>query len=136
VSKASIERVKAAYEAWNRGDLDAAFDFLHPDAEVSVPPNLPEAGTYRGRDEMWRWVTDQLLPILEGVRAEPQEFFDAGDRVVVFVRYSGRGTSSGVEVTGVGVDAHVWTLRGEKASRLEMYAGTEPALRAVGLSPQ
>jgi hypothetical protein len=42
-------------------------------------------------------VEEELLQALEGVRAEPERFFDAGDRVVVFVRYYGRGKESGLE---------------------------------------
>jgi len=133
MSRENVEVVRRAYEAWNRGDLDTAFEFLDPDVEVSAPANLPEAGMFHGRDEMRRWVEEQLLPILEDVRAEPERFLDAGDRVVVFVRYFGRGTASGIEVTGANVDAHVWTLRGGRACRLEMHQGTDTALEAVGL---
>ena len=133
MSEADLELLRAAYAAWNRGDVDAAFDFLDPEAEVSVPPDLPEAGTFHGRDQMKAWVNDELQPILEDMRAEPQEFFDVGDRIVVFVRYYGRGKTSGIDVRGAVVDAHVWTVRDGKAKKLEMYQGTKGALSAVGL---
>jgi len=71
---------------------------------------------------------------LEEVRAEPEKFLNAGDQVVVLVRYSGRGKASGIEVRGAVVDAHVWTLREGKVQKLQMYQGTEKALEAVGLS--
>ena len=134
MSQENLDVVRRAYEAWNRGDLEAAFEFLDRDVEVSVPPDFPEAGTYRGRDEVRHWVAQQLLPILEEVRAEPERFLDAGDRVVAFVRYFGRGKASGIEVRGAVVDAHVWTLREGKVQKLQMYQGTEKALEAVGLS--
>jgi uncharacterized protein len=129
----NLDLVRRAYEAWNRGDLDAAFEFLDPDAEVSVPPEFPEAGTFRGRDEMRRWIGDELLPVLEDIRAEPQQFFDAGDRIVVFVRYFGRGKATGIDVRGAVVDAHVLTMRDGRIQKLEMYPGTRAALEAVGL---
>jgi hypothetical protein len=59
---------------------------------------------------------------------------DAGDRVVAFVRYSGRGRESGIEIAGMGTDAQVWTLRNGKALRVELYGGTSDALEAAGLS--
>jgi hypothetical protein len=136
MSQENVELVRRAYEAWNRGDLETAFEFLDLDVEVSVPPDLPEAGTYRGRGEVRHWVAEQLLPTLEEVRAEPEKFFDAGDQVVVFVRYFGRGKASGIEVRGAVLDAHVWTLRDGKVQKLQMYEGTEKALEAVGLSEQ
>jgi ketosteroid isomerase-like protein len=136
MSKENVEVVRRAYEAWNLGDLETAFEFLDVDVEVSVPPDLPEAGTYRGRAEIRRWVAEQLLPILEEARAEPEEFLDAGDQVVVLVRYFGRGKASGIEVRGAVVDSHVWTLRDGKVQKLQMYQGTEKALEAAGLSEQ
>src|SRR2546426_10356088 len=136
MSQENVEVVRRAYQAWNRGDLETAFEFLDRDVEVSVPPDLPEAGTYRGRDEVRRWVAGELLPILEEARADPEKFLDVGDLVIVFVRYFGRGKASGIEVRGAIVDAHVWTLRDGKVKRLQMYQGTEKALEAVGLSEQ
>jgi uncharacterized protein len=136
MSQENLEIVRRAYDAWNKGDLETAFEFLDPDVEVSVPPDFPEAGTYRRRGEVRHWVAEQLLPFLEEVRAEPERFLDAGDQVVVFVRYFGRGKASGIEVRGAVVDAHVWTLRDGKVQKLQMYQGTEEALEAVGLSEQ
>ena len=133
MSQQNVEIVRRAYEAWNRGDLESAFDLVHPEVEVSLPRDFPEAGTYRGRAEVRRWFTDEVLPAFEGLQALPQRFVDAGDRVVVFIRYSGRGTASGIEVRGVGADAHVVTLRDGKLASLVMYQGTEEALGAVGL---
>ena len=49
MSRQNVDLVRQAYLAWNRGDLETAFEFLDPEVEVSVPPELPEAGTYRGR---------------------------------------------------------------------------------------
>jgi ketosteroid isomerase-like protein len=134
VPKENIDAVRRAYEAWNRGDRETAFEFLDPDVEVSVPPELPEAGTYRGRDLVRRLAAEQVLPFLEEARADPERFLDAGDRVVVFVRYFARGKASGIEVRGAIVDAHVWTLKDGRAQKLEMYQGTQQALAAVGLS--
>ena len=134
MSQENVEIVQRAYEAWNRGDRETAFEFLNPDAEVSLPPNFPEAGTYRGHAEIRQLMEVQLLPILKELRAEPERFLDAGDdQVVVFIRYAGRGSATGIEVRGAGMDAHVLTLRNGKVQKLQMYQGTEKALEAAGL---
>lgn len=132
MSETNLELVQRAYEAWNRGDLDAAFGFLDPEIEVSAPRDLPEAGTYRGRDETRRWA-EEFLKAWEEVGADPQRFVDAGDRVLVTVRYFGRGKGSQAVVRGAVVDAHVWTLRDGRAVKLEMYQGTAAAFESVGL---
>src|SRR5260370_34246850 len=100
MSQENVDVVRRAYEAWNRGDLGAAYEFLDPDVEVSAPANFPEAGTFHGRDEMKRWVQEHLLPILEDLPVGAERFLDAGDRAVGCVRYFGRGRGTGIEVRG------------------------------------
>jgi ketosteroid isomerase-like protein len=65
---------------------------------------------------------------------EPERFFEADDRVVVFLVARGRGKGSGAEVEVR--PAHVWTIRSGKAVRVQVfpYANRAEALEAVGLS--
>jgi ketosteroid isomerase-like protein len=60
------------------------------------------------------------------------EFFDAGDRVVVFARAVGKGKASGLEVAQD--EAHVWTVRDGKLQLCVSYVDRAEALRAAGLS--
>lgn len=132
MSRENIEIVRNAYEAYTVGDLDAAFAFLDPGIEWRTPPNIPEAGTYHGFDEVRRRLGD-FLEAWDAFEVEVKELIDAGDRVVALVRFSGRSRATGLALKGVGVDAQVWTLRNGKAIKVEMYAGTADALEAVGL---
>ena len=81
-----------------------------------------------------------LLPALgeerdhlpEEPRLEPERFWDTGDKVLVFVRATGRGTAS-----GAGFDiriGHLWTLRDGLVVRGEGHANRDEALEAAGLS--
>jgi ketosteroid isomerase-like protein len=90
-------------------------------------------GTYRGRNEVKRFFDDLFQPF-EEVLAEPQEFFDCGDRIVVFVlvRSRPRGSSAVVE-NRIG---HLWTMRDGKIVRFEIFPEREKALEAAGLSEQ
>lgn len=133
MSEDNLDVVRRIYEAWNAGDLDRAFELIGEDAELSVPPGFPESGTYRGRAAIRRWMEEGVLSVLADVRADPQELREAGDEVVAFIRYSGRGRASGIDVSGVAVDAHVWTLSDGKVRRLRMFQGTEAARAAAGL---
>jgi ketosteroid isomerase-like protein len=60
-----------------------------------------------------------------------QDFIEAGDQVVTLVRQVGRGRLSGAEVEQR--FAQLWTVRGGKIVRMEMYTDKETALEAAGL---
>ena len=48
MSQENVEIVRRIYEPWNRGDVDAAFDVLNAEVELSfLRRNFPEAGPYR-----------------------------------------------------------------------------------------
>ena len=59
-------------------------------------------------------------------------YIDAGDRVVVIVRQRGRSKPTGVLVEMR--FGQVWTTRGGRGIRMQMYASQEEALEAAGLS--
>jgi ketosteroid isomerase-like protein len=132
MSEENVAVVRRALEAWGRGDPKAAADLLDPEVEWSMPANLPDAGTYRGRDEVVRRLQG-FLDAWDDLTVTVEELLDAGDRVVALVRYSGRGRESRIEITGASTDAQVWTVRNGKAVRVELYGGTAEALEAAGL---
>jgi uncharacterized protein len=131
MSRADIETLRLGYEAFSRGDWEAAFRAAHPDVELKTADRVTNPGTYRGREDIKRFFEDQLEPF-EEVMAEPQEFFDRGDQIVVFVRmrFRPRGSSALVE-NRIG---HLWTMRDGKVVRFEVFPEREKALEAVGLS--
>ena len=63
---------------------------------------------------------------------EPDEFVDAGDRVVAIGRWVGKGSGSGVEVNQPMAD--VFTLHGGRVVRCEIgYSDRAEAFEAAGL---
>jgi ketosteroid isomerase-like protein len=129
MSQADIETLRTEYEAMNRGVF---FHTVQTDFELKTPDVGPEAGTtHRGPDEARRAFEDFFEPY-EEVAIEPQEFFERGDRIVVFfvLRSRPRGSSAVVEIR----PAHLWTMRDGKPVRLEIIPVREEALEAVGLS--
>jgi ketosteroid isomerase-like protein len=78
-------------------------------------------------DELMRWGYD--------LHIEPLEIRSNGDRVFVWVRFTGHGADSGVAMEME--LAHVLTLDEDgKTRRLEEYFDRHEALKAVGLSEQ
>ena len=61
-----------------------------------------------------------------------EEFIDAGDSVVVFVRMTATGLGSGIQTDRE--DAQVYTLRDAKVVHLDYYNSRMQALKAVGLA--
>lgn len=130
MSRANIELLRRSYDAFNRGDLDAAFEILGPDLEWLPPEEAPTAGTYRGSEGAKAEVTVWTEPF-DDFRWEIKEIVDAGEHILVRGLMSGRGKSSGVEVNTE--EFHVWTVSGERPVRMQMFLDKAKALAAAGL---
>ena len=76
MSRENVEIVRAALDAFNRRDWDAAFRDQRPDVEMTTPPG-PNAGTYRGREEI-QGFWEEMLTASEAWRVEPEEALEAG----------------------------------------------------------
>jgi uncharacterized protein len=134
MSQEVVDRVVRGYEAFNRGDLDAAVEDFHPDIEWTGPDMLPEDQTYRGPDGV-RHFWDSWRDVFHDFRIEIDEVIDGDDHVIVMARVSGRGKDSGVEVVTPAF-AQVWTIRDELVVRMRMLPSREDALAAVGMEPE
>jgi ketosteroid isomerase-like protein len=67
----------------------------------------------------------------EDFHVQVEEHHEAGDELVVFVRYSGRGRASGAWVDAE--LAHVWTFKDGIPIRLRQFLDRAAALEAAGL---
>ena len=54
MSQENVELVRALFEAWNAGDMDAFRALYHPDAVLRMAADWPEPGPYFGREAMMR----------------------------------------------------------------------------------
>ena len=121
--------IRSIYEPFNRGDWDAVFSDAHPDFEITTQRG-PTAGTYRGQRAVERAVEDMLAPF-EVWAMEPEEFFEGGDQVVVFVGLHSRPKGSSAEIENR--FGHLWTIRDGLIRSLKTFAVREEALEAAGL---
>jgi ketosteroid isomerase-like protein len=138
----NTEIVRRAFDIFNGYDegpggpaaLAKAFDefseIATSDFEYREPREWPGARAYHGLDQ-YRQVMEGLLESLGGMRAEIDELFEASDRVVVFVRFTAHGTSSGAEAEMR--PGQVFTLREGKITKQEVYLDRDEALKAAGL---
>jgi len=78
-----VELLRRGWEAFARGDVEAATDVLHPQVRwYGAGAEAPDDGCH-SRDEALAFIRQALA---DGVTAEAFDFRDAGDRVVVLVQ--------------------------------------------------
>jgi ketosteroid isomerase-like protein len=126
MAQENVEIVRGALEAYARGDLERAL----ADTDADVVWNPAEEPPMRGLDEV-RAYLQRWEGVWEELDTTPEEFTDAGDRVVVTIHFRGRGRGSGVEVDAR--SHHVYTLRDGRTVRMDEFTDRADALKAAGL---
>jgi ketosteroid isomerase-like protein len=91
----------------------------------------PEQLLYEGREGLLRFISDWTAA-WDDWHLETESLHEAaGDKVVAVMRQRGRSKASGLEVEMT--FAQVWTFRGGKYLRMEMYSDIEQALAEAGV---
>jgi uncharacterized protein len=125
----AIAALRSAYVAFNRGDMDAAVESLDPRIEWIEPTEFPGGGTYHGREQAKRYLTQSRAAWAEVV-SEPERFITTGNRIVVFVHARVR-PKDGTQWQDVRL-ADVYTIREGKAIQMRAFADRHEALRWAG----
>jgi ketosteroid isomerase-like protein len=128
----NLDLVRSMYSASGRGDYSSA-DWAHPQMEL-VFVDGPSPGIWSGLAEVaqgWR----SFLSTWEELSAEAEEFRELDDeRILVLVRYHGRGKTSGVELQQMRArGAAVFHLREGKVAKQIVYFDRERAFADLGL---
>jgi ketosteroid isomerase-like protein len=141
MSQQNVEIVRGLYEVINSiGKTDSEFvdpeevapDLwakLAPDFEFHERSELPDAKTYRGREqskEFWR----KTQEVFAELRWEPLEFIDLGHAVVVVTRVAATGRGSDVSTEMDETD--VFWFQDGLVVRLQGFATKQQALEAAG----
>jgi ketosteroid isomerase-like protein len=129
MSEENVEIVRAAFDAVNRQDFEAAFKDVAPGAQVDMSRAV---GLIHGvfTIDQWRRTLSDLFETWESLHIETHEFIDAGERVIVPLTLHGRGRD-GIEVATS--PTFVWTVRDGVVQHVEMYQERQHALEAAGL---
>jgi ketosteroid isomerase-like protein len=136
MSQENVEVIKRAHErlfgdlAGFRGVAADLAKFCDPEVHVDQTRRVLNPASYDGYEGLVRAFTE-VRDAWEQFALEPEQFIDAGDRVVVIHRVRARGRGSGVEI--VARSASVYTLRDGRVVRLVVYGEPSEALEAVGL---
>ena len=116
MSQENVETVRASFEAWNAGDMDAFREMHHPGAILRMAEGWPEPG--------------RTSVATRSCASTSSCAIDVGDRVVVrfLWRGSGHGPESNIDFTVV------YTVRKGSILVAEYFPDRAEALEAVGLS--
>jgi ketosteroid isomerase-like protein len=138
MSQANVEIMQTVYDRYREGDFHASADLLDPHAVLVLPkasewgPETPESGLFIGPEGIAEYTRDILLKPWADFTMEAEEITEAGDSVLVRVRQSGVGRTSGVPVELRYFT--LWSFRGRKVIRIESFRERSEALEAAGLS--
>ncbi len=124
----AIAELRAAYAAFNRGDIDTAVRFLDPHVEWIEPAEFPGGGTYHGVESAKHYLAQSRAGAAQ-VISEPEEFISEKNRIVVFVhaRVLPKDSNHWQDVRL----ADVYTFQNGLATKMRAFANREDALRWV-----
>ena len=124
------EVVRRQFEAFERGGVDAAAEYWHPEIEWrAVEGAVDDFGVLKGRDAMRRYYQD-WLEMIDDLRGGIEEvLYDAGEHLVAVLYTSGRGRGSEVRMSTC--YRVVYTIRDGLVVRGREYETSEQALEAL-----
>src|SRR4051794_3210445 len=131
MSQENVEIVRAAFDAFSRGNMETFLGLMDPEILVMQPPEVPDGTTRHGH-----------AGVMEAIAAWPEQWddfqieiaqiIDAGNRVAVKTHQRARGKGS-----GVAVEDDIWFVAGfrnGKVAEWRMFGAKSQALEAAGLS--
>ena len=131
MSQCNVEVVRRGLQALSSGDIERILEFVDPEFEGQVPPELStEPDTYRGHAGI-RHYFQSFWDDMEDIRFQADRLWDAGDSVVVATRMTARGKQTAIPVEQR--FGQIWTLRDGRAIAVENFASVGDALQAAGL---
>ena len=131
MSRENVEMLRLVYKEWERGEFAASLPLFDDNLTLTIDSGIPDGGDYIGPDGVRAYMSFFLAP-WESLTIAAESFRDVEDNVLVEVRQTGIGRSSGISVEHQYFQ--VWTFRAGKVVRLETIMSEKRALEAVGLS--
>jgi uncharacterized protein len=128
MAQGNIEIVRAAFDAYDRGDGAALLELVASDVVVTQFPDQADVRDYRGHEGLAQVMSD-WIDTWEDWSIEFLSAREAGEFVLVHARQSGRGKGSGVPMQAE--VAFLFTVRGGQVARWQMFHTELEALAAA-----
>jgi ketosteroid isomerase-like protein len=124
MSQEAMEIIQRMFDAWNRGDYDAARDFFDPDVQVEAALGTDFDGTYRGLAGLERLM--RFWNAFGSFRTDIEKWVPAGDAVVALTHHHATGKRSGIDV-----DMRNWQVFRVRNGKVVRYGLVRTEAQAV-----
>lgn len=127
----NVEIVRGMYESFSKGDVPSVLEQMHHGIEWNEAENFiyADRNPYVGPQAILEGVFMRLGSEWDGFSVLPEEWMDAGNRVVVLGTYKGTHKGTGKRVSAQ--FAHVWSLKEGRVARFQQYTDTKQFADAV-----
>jgi len=130
VPESEINAVQRIYDAFTRWDVEEMLRDVTHDFELTLPDTVPFGGIRHGPAGV-RTFAQAFQDHVEGGFADPDDYLDAGDRLVVTGRIRGRARTTGQSFE-VGF-VHVWAFSDGVPWRCRSYFDSAPIMAALAM---
>jgi ketosteroid isomerase-like protein len=132
VSQADADTIRRAFETWNEEGAEAVVDrFWTEDAIYREMPGWPDAGVFRGRDEVLGRMRG-LVEFMGPIEVSLEDLVEAEDgRLVAVVRMAGEPDDASTSYTGSFAVVH--RMRDGRVAEADYYLDPVEAFDAVGI---
>jgi len=128
MAQENVDALREGYEAFARGDIDAAFSTFDENIVWRGNSDLTPAGrTYNGIDEVKNQWLPEFAANFQDFRQDVEEMIDAGDYVVVLG--TARATVAGQQIKDR--FCHVWKLSDGKVVEVDFFGDTAQTIKAL-----
>ena len=124
------DTLRTLYAAFAAGDIPTVLGALAPDVQWTEAEGFPYGGLHVGPNAVLENVFMKIGADWTSYTAQPAEFLECGDTVVVLGEYRGAHRASGKSFKAP--FAHVWRFAGGKIAAFQLYADTVLVQRAMG----
>jgi ketosteroid isomerase-like protein len=128
MTESSSDTVRLLFERVNGGGVESALDLIADDFVAVVPPSLSaEPDVYEGHEGVRRYFA--AFEGLVDVRFELLEIVEEGGAAIAWLRLTGRGSASGIDVEQHSAVIN-WVKDG-KVTRMDPHPDMDAARRAL-----
>ena len=121
----NVQRVRALYDAFGRGDIPAVVASLDENVVWMEAESIPPAqgNPYRGPRAVLEGVFAMIPTVWNDFRVNVERVIDGGNTVVALGRYRARSKQTGRPLDAQFV--HVWDIQNGKVVRFQQYLDTD-----------
>jgi ketosteroid isomerase-like protein len=133
VPQADVDTIRRAFETWNEEGAEAVVDrFWTEDAVYREMPGWPDAGVFRGRDEVLSRMRS-LVEFMGPIEVRLEDLIESDDgRLVAVVRMIGQADVGATSYTQSFAVVH--RMRDGRVAEADYYLEPAHALDATGIS--